>query len=140
MNPGQQCTRIARVSAFQFVIGPFRTATALPLTNHRKDDRNGDERMMEASMKTMSWSRYHALSWSFSRIRTHLHGRGARRARRAAKAAAIAAATAAAAPAVRPGAAGPGRQGAGGFRFLAGASRALSRIFRTKALPAETDI
>jgi hypothetical protein len=96
--------------------------------------------MMEASMKTMSWSRYHALSWSFSRIRPHLHGRGAKRARRMAKAAAVAAATAPAAPAVRPGATDPGRRGRGDFGFLAGVSRALSRIFRTKALPGETDI
>jgi hypothetical protein len=34
--------RIARVSAFQFVIGRFRTAAALPLTNLRKDDREDD--------------------------------------------------------------------------------------------------
>jgi hypothetical protein len=136
--------RIARVSAFQFVIGPFRTATALPLTNHGMDDRKGDreddKRMMEASMKTMSWSRYRALSWSGSRIRPHLYGRGAKRARRMAKAAASAAATAPAAPAVRPDAADPGRQRRADFGFLARVSRALSRIFRTKALPAETDI
>jgi hypothetical protein len=42
MNPAHASTRIARLSAFQFVIGPFRTATALPLTNHRSDDRKGD--------------------------------------------------------------------------------------------------
>jgi hypothetical protein len=42
MNLGHECTCIARVSAFQFVIGRFRTATALPLTNHRKDDRKRD--------------------------------------------------------------------------------------------------
>jgi hypothetical protein len=97
-------------------------------------------RMMEASMKTMSWSRYHALSWSFSRIRIPLHGRGAQRARRMAKAAAIAASTAPAAAAVRPGAADPGREGRGDFGFPARVSQALSRIFRTKALPGETDI
>jgi hypothetical protein len=96
--------------------------------------------MMEASMKTMSWSHYRALSWSCSRIRPHLHGRGAKRARRMAKAAASAAATDPAAPAVRPDAADPGRQRRADFGFLAGVSRALSRIFRTKALPAETDI
>lgn len=90
-------------------------------------------------MKTMSWSRYHALSWSFSRIRPH-HGRGAKRARRMAKAAAIADSTAPAAPAVRPGAADPGRQGRGDFGFLVTVSQALIRIFRTKALPGETDI
>jgi hypothetical protein len=91
-------------------------------------------------MKTMSWSRYRALSWSRSRIRPHLHGGGAKRARRLAKAAAGAAATAPAASAVRPGAADPGRQRRGDFGFLARVSRVLSRIFRTKALPAETDI
>jgi hypothetical protein len=57
-----------------------------------------------------------------------------------AKTAAIAAATAPAAPAVLPGAADPGRQRRGDFGFLARVSRAVSRIFRTKALPAETDI
>jgi hypothetical protein len=115
---------------------------ALPLTNHRKgdekDDRKGDREMMEASMKTMSWSRYHALSWA--RIRPHLRGRCAKRARRMAKAAAIAASTIPAVPAVRPGAADPGRQGSRDFGFLTGVSSALSRIFRTKALPGETDI
>jgi len=94
--------------------------------------------MMEASMKTMSWSRYHALSWA--RIRPHLHGRRAKRARRMAKAAAIAASTASAAPAAQPGAADPPRRGRADFGFLAGVSRALSRIFRTRALPGETDI
>jgi hypothetical protein len=91
-------------------------------------------------MKTMSWSRYRALSWSFSRIRPHLRGRGAKRARRMAKAAAIAASTAPTARAIRPDAADPGRQGRGEFGFLATVSRAFSRIFRTKALPVETDI
>ena len=91
-------------------------------------------------MKTMSWSRYHALSWSFSRIRPRLRCRSTKRARRTAKAAAIAASTTPAAPAVRPGAADPGGQGSADVGFLAGASQALSRIFRTKALPGETDI
>jgi hypothetical protein len=91
-------------------------------------------------MKTVSWSRYHALSWSFSRMRPRLHGRGAKRARRMAEAAAIAAATASAVRAIRAGAADPGRQGRGEFGFLATVSRALSRIFRTEALPGETDI
>jgi hypothetical protein len=93
--------------------------------------------MMEASMKTMSWSRYHALSWA--RIGPHLHGRRAKRARRMAKAAAIAASSAPA-TSVRSGAADPGCEGRADFGFLAGVSRALSRIFRTKALPGETDI
>jgi hypothetical protein len=114
----------------------------LPLTNHRrddeKDDRKGDREMMEASMKTMSWSRYHALSWT--RIRPHLHRRCDKRARRMAKAAAIAASTVPAVPAARRGAADPPRQDSADFGFLAGVSRALSRIFRTKALPGETDI
>jgi hypothetical protein len=42
MNPADASTRIARVSAFQFVIGSLRTATARPLTNHRGDDRKDD--------------------------------------------------------------------------------------------------
>jgi hypothetical protein len=35
-------------------------------------------------MKTMSWSRYHCLSWSFLRIRTGLHCVGLTRSRRTA--------------------------------------------------------
>jgi hypothetical protein len=30
---------------------------------------------MEGSMRTMSWSRYHCLSWSFLRFRLRLRGK-----------------------------------------------------------------
>jgi hypothetical protein len=36
-------------------------------------------------MKTMSWSRYHCLSWSFMRTRTHLRSGMKRRRRHALK-------------------------------------------------------
>jgi hypothetical protein len=37
---------------------------------------------MEGSMKTMSWSRYHCLSWSFIRARQHRAATGRRIRRR----------------------------------------------------------
>jgi hypothetical protein len=45
-------------------------------------------------MKTMSWSRYHCLSWSFLRIRSRLHGGGLTRPRHTAATAANSADTA----------------------------------------------
>jgi hypothetical protein len=45
-------------------------------------------------MKTMSWSRYHCLSWSFVRIRTGLRRGGLTRTRHRAPTAAISAAAA----------------------------------------------
>jgi len=91
-------------------------------------------------MKTMSWSRYHALSWSFARIRSDLHGRGAKRARRTARAAAIAVSTAPAVSEIRHGTGEPERLAGAEFGFLANVSRPINRIFRTRALPGETDI
>ena len=44
-------------------------------------------------MKTMSWSRYHCLSWSFVRIRSSLHCGALTRTRHAASTAAVSAAT-----------------------------------------------
>jgi hypothetical protein len=46
-----------------FVIGSLRTAGTSQLTNIVP---------MEGSMRTMSWSRYHYLCWSFRRIRMRL--------------------------------------------------------------------
>jgi hypothetical protein len=42
-------------------------------------------------MKTMSWSRYHCLSWSFTRMRSHLRCGGRTRTRHAVTKAAISA-------------------------------------------------
>jgi hypothetical protein len=87
--------------------------------------------MVEGSMKTMSWSRYHALSWSFTRIRGKL--RGAKRAHRTGYAASGTGIDAAA---------GEG----GSFRhrpaqgWSARAFRALITIIRTGVLPVDTDI
>jgi hypothetical protein len=53
--------------AFQFVISRFRTTSWSRPTNLMQ---------MEGSMKTMSWSRYHCLSWSFMRLRGSLRGGG----------------------------------------------------------------
>jgi hypothetical protein len=93
-------------------------------------------------MKTMSWSRYHGLSWSFTRIRTHLRHGGAKRRRRAA---AAMVSTRAGAIVVRPGGGEPESSQAdlaGGLahRFLARVSQSLTRIFRTKRLRSDTDI
>jgi|HubBroStandDraft_5_1064220.scaffolds.fasta_scaffold2396371_1 hypothetical protein len=60
-------------------------------------------------MKTMSWSRYHALSWSFTRMRSHLRG-SRKRTRRA-------------------GTSGPRRAKAAQRGFLARALRSLITIF-----------
>jgi hypothetical protein len=99
--------------------------------------------MMEGSMKTMSWSRYHALSWSFTRTRGHLrHGR-VKRARRASKVAMVAASTdvlAGRADKAEPGCRGSGFQGVPAQGFLARALRSVITIFRTGVLPGDTDI
>ena len=57
--------RAVPARAFQFVISAFRTARSSRPTNLHADE-------MEGSMKMMSWSRYHCLSWSFTRIRARL--------------------------------------------------------------------
>ncbi len=86
-------------------------------------------------MKTMSRSRYHALSWSFSRMRGHLRGNGAKRTHRAGHAAAVGSGAAA-------DWAGNGapRQAKGfGGEFRARMLRAITAIFRTRVLPGDTD-
>jgi hypothetical protein len=88
--------------------------------------------MMEGSMKTMSRSRYHALAWSFMRIRGHRRGGGVKRTRHAGRAVATAAAAAG-----REGGAFRGGQTAG---LLARASQSVITIFRTEVLPRDTDI
>ena len=93
-------------------------------------------------MRTMSRSRYHALSWSFMRIR----GRsgGVKRARRAGKALAAAAPTATDIPAARARSGAPGREGrdfqGGPEGLLARALRSVIAIIRTRVLPRDTDI
>ncbi len=71
-------------------------------------------------MKTMSRSRYHALSWSFTRIRGHVRG-GGKRTRRAGNV---------------------GLRQAKAFQsgFIARALRSLLTIFRTGVVPRKTDI
>ena len=93
-------------------------------------------------MKTMSWSRYHALSWSFTRIRTHLRHGGVKRRRRAAGAVAS---TGAEAIVSRPGRGEPEPRradlaGGSAGGLLARVSQSLTRIFRTKRLRNGTDI
>jgi hypothetical protein len=87
--------------------------------------------MMEGSMRTMSRSRYHALSWSFMRIRGHRRGGGVKRTRHAGKA------VAAAAAARRE---GRGFQSGPTAGLLARALRSVITIFRTGVLPRDTDI
>jgi hypothetical protein len=93
----------------------------------------------------MSRSRYHALSWSFMRIRGHIRSGGVKRARHAGKAVAAAAPTATDSLAARASSAVPGREGSG-FQgepaegLLTRALRSVITIFRTGVLPRDTDI
>ena len=80
-------------------------------------------------MRTMSRSRYHALAWSFARIRSHRRAGSLKRTRYAGKAAAPA----------EPGCKGNGFRG-GAAGFLARSWRSLITIFRTGVLPRDTDI
>jgi hypothetical protein len=65
--------RELRARAFQTVIGAIRTACSSRPTNLK----------MEGSMKMMSWSRYHCLSWSFLQAaRRHRAAKGHRIRRR----------------------------------------------------------
>jgi hypothetical protein len=93
---------------------------------------------MEGSMKTMSRSRYHALSWSFSRMRGHLRSGGAKRTGRAGHAVAASVISGAAADRTGNGAP-PQAQGFGG-EFRARMFRSITAIFRTRVLPGDTDI
>lgn len=96
-------------------------------------------------MRTMSRSRYHALSWSFMRIRGHRRGGGVKRTHRAGKAVVVAACTATDLLANRAGSAAPGREGRGfqggpAAGLLTRALRSVITIFRTGVLPGDTDI
>jgi hypothetical protein len=121
----------ANIGTFQFVTLIFRTASLPPPTNLR--------RTMEASMRTMSWSRYH----TFTRIRTHLHSRSAKRLRRAAKGAiraAIQASIQASADRTEPECQSGDTPRGFSRGFLAGISQSLTRIFRAGRLRNRTDI
>ena len=88
-------------------------------------------------MKMMSWSRYHALSWSVVRLRTHPR-HGAKRMRHPAK---IVVMVALEAVAYRPGKSEAERRDRGpGGAQLARAIRSIIKIFRTRVLPGATDI
>jgi hypothetical protein len=80
---------------------------------------------MEGSMKTMSRSRYHALSWSFTRIRSRVRG-GRKRTRRAGNGS--------------PRRPMPFQSTAFQRGFLFRALHSLITIFRTGVVPRETDI
>jgi hypothetical protein len=84
--------------------------------------------MMEGSMKTLSRSRYHALSWSFTRMRGDLRTSGAKRTRRARRA-------------VVACASGAARHG-NGFQggFLLRTLRSIIAVIRTGVVPGDTDI
>jgi hypothetical protein len=87
-------------------------------------------------MKTMSWSRYHALSWSFTRIRCHGGGHGVRRTRRAGNTV-----SATVVSEVARGASGaPRLEESVAPGSPVRALRSIIRFFRTGVLPADTDI
>jgi hypothetical protein len=84
----------------------------------------------EGSVKTMSWSRYHALSWSFARISGHRGGHGVRRTRRATVVSEA-----------DKGASGVPRLEESVLHGLpVRVLRSILRFFRTGVLPADTDI
>lgn len=89
-------------------------------------------------MKTMSRSRYHALSWSFSRMRGHLRGSGVKRTRHAGHA--VAASVASGAAADRTGNGAPLQTEGFGGEFRARMFRSIIAFFRTRVLPGDTDI
>jgi hypothetical protein len=76
--------------------------------------------MMEGSMRTMSRSRYHTLSWSFMRIRGHVRSGGKRTG--------------------RAGNSGPQRPKALQVGFLARIFRSIFTNIRTGVVPRKTDI
>jgi hypothetical protein len=100
-------------------------------------------------MKMMSWSRYHALSWSAPRVRPRLRHGGMKPKRPSFKRhhsvkASAAIASEGAASEVMTGLSGgnkPSHRGRGpGAGFLAWALLSLIKIFRTRVLPGDTDI
>ena len=88
-------------------------------------------------MKMMSRSRYHALSWSFGRMRGHLRGT-AQRTRRPRKAVAVCAVAEIRASPADDGARRSGKGSFGGL--LPRAMRSIITIIRTGVVPRETDI
>src|SRR3984957_244659 len=98
------------------------------------------EMEMEGSMRMMSWSRYHCLSWSFMRIRARLrHDRLVRAGHKAAV-------TANSAPAAKGTAPGRRRhqshaaENAGAGCPLPCESNPQPRMLRTKTGPGDTDV
>jgi hypothetical protein len=89
-------------------------------------------------MKTMSRSRYHALSWSFTRMRGHLRGSGVKRTRRAGRA--VTASVVSGAAADRAGNGAPRQAKGFGGEFRARMFRSIIAFFRTRVLPRDTDI
>ena len=89
-------------------------------------------------MKTMSWSRYHALSWSFMRMRAHLRGSGVKRTRCTGHA--VASSVVPGVLVVRARSCGSRQDGRGLGRFLARTFRSIITFFRTGVLPRKTDI
>ena len=89
-------------------------------------------------MKTMSRSRYHALSWSFTRMRGHLRGFGGKRTRRTGRA--VAASVVSEAPADRAGNGAPPPAKDFGDGFRARMFGSIIAIFRARVLPGDTDI
>lgn len=89
-------------------------------------------------MKTMSRSRYHALSWSFTRMRGHLRGSGAKRIPRTGHT--VAASVVSGAATDRAGNGGPGQAKGFGGEFRARMFRSIIAIFRIRVLPGDTDI
>jgi hypothetical protein len=87
-------------------------------------------------MKMMSWSRYHALSWSVVRVRTHPRHGGVKRLRHPAKAVVMVAE----ARANRPGKSTAALRESPGRRSRARILRSIIKIFRTRVLPGKTDI
>lgn len=89
-------------------------------------------------MKTMSRSRYHALSWSFTRMRGQLRMSGIKRTRRAGHA--VTASVISGAPADRAGNGAPRQAKGFGGEFRARMFRSIIAFFRTRVLPRDTDI
>jgi hypothetical protein len=89
-------------------------------------------------MKTMSRSRYHALSWSFTRMRGQLRISGVKRTRRTGHA--VAASVISGTLADRAGSGGSQRDKGFQGGFPVRAFRSLITFFRTGVLPGDTDI
>ena len=94
-------------------------------------------------MKMMSWSRYHALSWSAPRVRPRLRHGGMKRRRHSLKPSTVVVSGGLASEVTTDLSGGnePLHRGrCPGAGFLVWASRSLIKIFRTRVLPGDTDI